>query len=327
VRAVLRAIAPAAIFAAVAGIVPLGSAGIAAAADGLVSQGKAVTASSAGGSAYAAKYAVDGNTSTRWASAAKVDPQWIQVDLGTKYTVSKVVLQWAASCAKTYKVQVSTDAKTYSTAYSTTSGNGGTDTLTVTKSARYVRVTGSVRCRSTGGYSLYEFQVFGHKSAQPFVLSSSAFANNGHIPDKYTCQGQGHGGLNISPPLSWGSGPSGTKSYAIVFTDTGNGIKHWAIWDIPTSVHSLAEGLPNGYDVPGLTPAKQKSWGKGTAATQFFGPCPGGVDHAYTFTLYAVNTTTLPGASSASLPADVEPIMQSHNVGSVVLTGHSTATR
>jgi hypothetical protein len=130
------------------------------AADSLVSQGRPVTASSEGGSAYAAEYAVDGSTATRWASISHVDPQWIRIDLGTRLHVSKVSLVWDVSCAISYKIQVSDDDHSYSTAYSTSTGNGGTDDATVSASGRYVRMYGTVRCRDMG-YSLQEFRVYG----------------------------------------------------------------------------------------------------------------------------------------------------------------------
>ena len=130
----------------------------------LLSQHHPVTASSSGG-CCPAKNAVDGKTSTRWASAAGIDPQWIVVDLGTVAAVTRVQLQWDDSCATAYQVQSSMDGKTFgSTLFSTTTGNGGVDDLTVSGTGRYVRVYGTHRCRtsSSKGYSLREFQVYGY---------------------------------------------------------------------------------------------------------------------------------------------------------------------
>ncbi|GAA4610743.1 PQQ-dependent sugar dehydrogenase [Actinoallomurus liliacearum] len=135
-----------------------------AAAPVLLSQNKPTTASSEGGSGYAAKYAVDGDTSTRWASVRDSDPQWIYVDLGATAQISEVKLTWDASCATAYRVQTSGDHSTWTDVYSTTSGDGGTDDLTGLKaSGRYVRVYGTKRCRNTSsyGYSLQELQVYG----------------------------------------------------------------------------------------------------------------------------------------------------------------------
>ncbi|MEV5606423.1 discoidin domain-containing protein, partial [Streptomyces sp. NPDC052299] len=129
------------------------------AAPSLLSQGKTVTTSSQESDGTPATAAVDGDNGTRWSSAFS-DPQWIKVDLGTSASVSQIALKWEAAYAKSYKIEFSTDNSTWSTAYSTTTGPGGDETLNVSGTARYVRLTGTTR--ATGyGYSLWEFQVFG----------------------------------------------------------------------------------------------------------------------------------------------------------------------
>ncbi|MEN3306533.1 MAG: hypothetical protein V7603_2735, partial [Micromonosporaceae bacterium] len=129
------------------------------AASTLLSQGRPATASSAENAGTAAGNAVDGNTGTRWSSAFS-DPQWLQVDLGATATVDQVVLNWEAAYATAFQVQVSTNASTWTTVYSTTTGTGGTQTLTVSGTGRYVRVNGTARA-TPYGYSLWEFQVYG----------------------------------------------------------------------------------------------------------------------------------------------------------------------
>ena len=139
------------------------SIGAAQAADTLLSQGKPVTASSVENpDYYPAPRAVDGNTGSRW-SSARTDAQWLQVDLGSTSRVSKVELVWESAYAKSFQIQTSTDAKTWTSVYSTTAGRGGAQDLAISgtgSSARYVRMNGLAR--ATGwGYSLWEFQVFG----------------------------------------------------------------------------------------------------------------------------------------------------------------------
>ncbi|MEV7245274.1 discoidin domain-containing protein [Streptomyces sp. NPDC093248] len=103
--------------------------------------------------------AVDGNQSTRWASDWS-DPQWLQVDLGTRTAFRHVQLLWEASYAKAYTVQASDDGQNWRTVRTVTDGNGGVDDFDVTGTGRYVRVNGAAR--GTGyGYSLYEFGVYG----------------------------------------------------------------------------------------------------------------------------------------------------------------------
>ena len=132
----------------------------AAAAEVLLSQGKPATASSTeAAGAYAASEAVDGNTGTRWSSAFS-DPQWLQVDLGTSQSITRVELNWETAAAKAYQIQVSDNASSWTNIYSTTTSTGGNQSLTVSGKGRYVRMYGTQR--TTGyGYSLWEFKVFG----------------------------------------------------------------------------------------------------------------------------------------------------------------------
>jgi hypothetical protein len=131
----------------------------AAAAGTLLSQGRPATASSVEHAGLPASAAVDGNPDTRWSSQFS-DPQWIQVDLGGTAAIDQVVLNWETAYATGYRVEVSADGSAWTTIYSTTTGRGGVETLTVTGTGRYVRVYGTTR--ATGwGYSLWEFQVFG----------------------------------------------------------------------------------------------------------------------------------------------------------------------
>ncbi len=112
-------------------------------------------------SSLTAEMAVDGDTSTRWASQ---DPapgdEWIYVDLGATATINRVVLNWEVAYASAYEIQVSDDASSWTTIYSTSSGDGGIDDLGVSGTGRYVRVYCTVRGTSYG-YSLWEFEVYG----------------------------------------------------------------------------------------------------------------------------------------------------------------------
>jgi beta-glucosidase len=142
------------------------------AADTLLSQGKPVTASSTENAGTPASAAVDGNTGTRWSSAFS-DPQWLQVDVGAAATISQVVLQWEAAYATAFQIQVSANGTSWTNVYSTTTGTGGTQTLTVSGSGRYVRMNGTARA-TPYGYSLWEFQVFGSTSTSTCGSANSA---------------------------------------------------------------------------------------------------------------------------------------------------------
>lgn len=120
-------------------------------------QGKTATASSTENAGTAAANAVDGNAGTRWSSAFS-DPQWLQVDLGSSQTLCEVVLTWEAAYASSYQIQISSNGTDWTTAASTTTGAGGTETRAVSGTGRYVRMNGTAR-HTQYGYSLWEFAV------------------------------------------------------------------------------------------------------------------------------------------------------------------------
>ncbi|MFE2825291.1 discoidin domain-containing protein [Streptomyces sp. NPDC059271] len=128
------------------------------AAEVLLSQGKAATASSAEGP-FGARNAVDGDPGTRWSSAF-TDPQWIQIDLGSSKKISRVTLNWEAAYGKAFRIEVSDNAQEWTVVHQTTTGTGGTQSLPVTGTGRYVRMYGTQRSTQYG-YSLWEFQVYG----------------------------------------------------------------------------------------------------------------------------------------------------------------------
>ncbi|MFJ8681356.1 discoidin domain-containing protein [Streptomyces anulatus] len=185
-----RALALALVTTLVAALLAAVQAGPAQAAPVLLSQGGAVTASSQENGGTAAGNAVDGDGGTRWSSAFS-DPQWIRVDLGSPAALSRVELAWEAAHAKSYRIELSADGTTWTTAYSTTTSAGGNETLTISGEARYVRLTGTER--ATGyGYSLWEFKVFGTRDGGgPEIPGGGDLGPNVHVFDPSTPDIQG----------------------------------------------------------------------------------------------------------------------------------------
>lgn len=126
-----------------------------------LSAGRPTTASSVeDGTSFTAGLATDGDPATRWSSGYS-DPQWIAVDLGATRTINRVALAWEAAYAQAYQVQVSMDGTTWTTAYATTTGDGGLDDLTgLTATGRYVRVLATERATGYGD-SLWSLDVYG----------------------------------------------------------------------------------------------------------------------------------------------------------------------
>jgi glucose/arabinose dehydrogenase len=127
-----------------------------------ISQGRPATASSTK-PGFPAKNAVDGKPGTRWASA-RGGTQTLTVNLGSLSMLVSVRLSWHALCARAYRVEASVDKVAWTTIAKVTTGHGGTVDLPVSGSGRYVRVKMLTQCTNPPGpgYSLREFQVFGH---------------------------------------------------------------------------------------------------------------------------------------------------------------------
>ncbi len=161
----------------------------------------------------------------------------------------------------------------------------------------------------------------GH-AAEPFTLTSSAFADGAMVPAKYAgaLPGTSCGGENVSPPLAWSNAPAGTKSFAIVMYDPdggrGAGSNHWVAYDIPAAKTSLAEGEAS-------TPPKSWVGGKNSRGINYyFGPCgpAGDSPHHYVITLIAL------GLEPGQLPPGLtrEELLQKlrgHALGPATIVG------
>ena len=164
---------------------------------------KPAVASSIQSSTYPAAAAFDGNTSTRWSSAFS-DPQWIYVDLGASYSVNRVKLTWEAAYAKAFTIQASTDAGTWTDIYSTTTGSGGIQDLSVTQTtARYIRMYGTVR-GTIYGYSLWEMEVYGPGTATTVTITNP-----------------GAQSTNINTPVSLQINATDSGGNALTYSATG----------------------------------------------------------------------------------------------------------
>jgi len=139
--------------------------------------GRPAAASSTESGAFPASNAVDGDLGTRWSSEFS-DPQWIRIDLGATVDICRVVLTWEAAYATAFQVQTSAGADgPWTTIHSTTSGTGGTQTLDVSGTGRYVRVLGTQRA-TPWGYSLFEFVVNTTSTSEPPVTGGGPLGPN-----------------------------------------------------------------------------------------------------------------------------------------------------
>ena len=155
------------------------------------------------------------------------------------------------------------------------------------------------------------------KPAAPatMTITSPAFADNGGIPAKYTCDGAG-----VSPPLAWSGVPGTAKALALIVDDPDAPDPaapkvtwvHWVVYNLPPASGGLPEAavaLPPGA-TQGTTDFKNTAYG---------GPCPPVGRHRYFFKLYALDAP-LPDLGSAT-KAQVESAMVGHVVAKAELVG------
>ena len=113
-------------------------------------------------------------------------------------------------------------------------------------------------------------------------LKSSAFANGGEIPSKYTCDGE-----NINPPLEISGVPKNAVSLILIVDDpdaikpAGKVWDHWIVWNIAPDVKNIDEDSIPENAIQGLTSSNKNVYG---------GPCPPDGQHRYFFKLYALDT-------------------------------------
>jgi len=131
------------------------------------------TASSVEAAGYEAGKGVDGSQTTRWSSSF-ADSQWLSVDLGSSIAIRRVVLRWEAAYGRAYRIETSTNNSTWTSAYSTSAGDGGTDDIAVNVTARYVRMFGVTRATAYG-LSLFEMEVYATPGTGPTLVWSDEF--------------------------------------------------------------------------------------------------------------------------------------------------------
>ncbi len=146
-------------------------------------------------------------------------------------------------------------------------------------------------------------------------LTSTAFANGGEIPSKYTCEGQ-----DVSPPLAWSGVPVNAKSLVLIVDDPDAPDPaapkltwvHWVLYNIPVSESALQEGATH---LPTGTLQGTNDWNR----TGYGGPCPPVGRHRYFHKLYALDTV-LPDLRRPS-KAKLEAQIKGHVVSQAELVG------
>lgn len=125
-----------------------------------LAKGRKAYPSSTESSTYSAAKVTDGNTSTAWRSVAG-DKQWIYVDLGQRYSISRARLTWDTAYASEYTIQVQVSTNNWATIYKTTAGDGGVDDIRgLSGVGRFIRVFATKRGTTARNYGLKEFEIY-----------------------------------------------------------------------------------------------------------------------------------------------------------------------
>ena len=158
-----------------------------------------------------------------------------------------------------------------------------------------------------------------------FSQRSYAFSDGDMLPKKYTIDGE-----SISPPLSWSDAPKGTKSFALIMTDSdvppeyGGFFLHWIVYDVPAKASSLPEGASPGGALPEDAKELQNayaSFGMPDKGKGYGPPWPAGQEpHRYTFTLYALKCEKMPVSEDATYDTFSKKVLP-ETIAAVALVG------
>lgn len=155
------------------------------------------------------------------------------------------------------------------------------------------------------------------EQAMTMKLTTDAFENNAEMPSTYTCEGE-----DVSPNLAWEGVPSEAKSLVLIVDDpdapdpTAPKMTwvHWVLYNIPTEVHELGQGI-DASELPVGTLQGINDWRR----TGYGGPCPPIGRHRYFYKLYALDEV-LPDLDKPS-KAELEEAMQGHIIAQAELVG------
>lgn len=150
-----------------------------------------------------------------------------------------------------------------------------------------------------GYFFVYKTKPVNAPSNPMLTITSSAFASEQMIPQKYTCDGN-----NINPPLKIEGVSTEARSLALIADDPdapmGTWV-HWVVWDIDPSTKEIAENSVPAGAVEGTTSFGKPGYG---------GPCPPSGTHRYFFKVYALDT--LLELPTDAKKEDLEQAIQGH---------------
>jgi Raf kinase inhibitor-like YbhB/YbcL family protein len=148
-------------------------------------------------------------------------------------------------------------------------------------------------------------------------ITSPAFAPDGDIPRRYTCDG-----ADVSPALEWSGVPPPAKTLVLIVDDPDAPDPaaprmtwvHWLLYNIPTDATGLPEAVA-AQALPEGTRQGLNDWNR----SGYGGPCPPIGRHRYFHKLYALDVE-LPDLATPT-KVQLERAMQGHVIDQAELIG------
>ncbi|MCX7749639.1 MAG: S8 family serine peptidase [Clostridia bacterium] len=197
---------------------------------------KTATASSTANSLEAPSKAVDGSTygiRSKWCSLGQGTPQWLMVDLGASYDISRWVVRHAGNeypeyITRDFTLQKSSDGTTWTDVSVITDNTENiTDISLPTFNARYVRLYITTPCDPARGSNarIYEFEV--HSTSKNLAMSKTASASSTANTSETPAKAVDANTYGLS--AKWCSLSQGTPQWLTIDLGASYDISRWVV--------------------------------------------------------------------------------------------------
>ena len=122
--------------------------------------------------------AFDGDDNSRWSTLNGAN-QTLEVDLGQHANISRIYLNWELAYGVNFLLQTSNDRVLWTTFATCNNNRAFYNEMAVAASGRFVRLLGQDGGQNGGGFSAWEFRIYGTPAPLPVTLASFGAAARG----------------------------------------------------------------------------------------------------------------------------------------------------